>query len=745
MTISKQQTTSLSTQITYLSSALAAVLMASLAGFGWWAASRIDERSIARESRAVNAGLAEIARQLPIDQDSAVIWDDAVTNLRSNNQPWIAENLAEWMSSYFGHDRVYILDADNRPMHAVEAGIAVDGAAYDRDSGVLAPLVAALRAQMAAASTGLADSTPAVTGLGVSDLVVLGDDIAALVSVRPVVPVSTAVQQTPGTEFLHISVRFIDQALADQIAGEFDITDLTFDRAMRADRDRIAAPVVNTQNEVVGYFTWIPDEPAYELIRETAPAVGGAVAIAALAVTLLLRRLRRTSTLLEVSKAHASFLAFHDPLTGIPNRALFEDRLGQALANRRRTGAKLAVHYVDLDRFKHVNDSLGHPSGDELIRQSARRLNRLVEEVDTVARLGGDEFAIIQFEIADAQSALILGEKIVSAFEAPFDLGGSEARVGASVGIAVASDSEATSEDLMRQADIALYEAKDSGRGRCQLFAGELDDAIREKRALEKDLRAALASDDGLALAYQPIFHTQSGAIAGAEALVRWDHKLRGRLPPVSFIGLAEERGLIGQLGLWVLREACRYAASSPLPWISVNVSPLQFRDERFADRVFEVLAETGLEPGRLEIEITEGLLLQNSPLVQSTLTRMRARGISVALDDFGTGYSSISYLRNHGVDKLKIDQSFTAQLGENSEIDSIVRSIIDLGRAMHMVVTAEGVETPVQRQLLQALGCEQLQGYLLARPLPPSEMTALLASAPVADMAEADIPANDG
>jgi EAL domain-containing protein (putative c-di-GMP-specific phosphodiesterase class I) len=278
-------------------------------------------------------------------------------------------------------------------------------------------------------------------------------------------------------------------------------------------------------------------------------------------------------------------------------------------------------------------------------------------------------------------------------------------------------------EDMMRQADIALYEAKAGGRGKYQLFANDLDEAVQEKRALEIDLREALANGQGLELVYQPIFDTRTANIAGAEALVRWQHPTRGRLSPAMFITLAEERGLIDELGMWVMRTACRFAASSAVPWVAVNVSPIQFRDDHFAEKVFEVLAEAGLPAKRLEIEITEGLLLQNSPAIQSTLMLLRAKGIRVALDDFGTGYSSISYLRNHGVDKLKIDQSFTAQLGLDEEIDSIVRSIIDLGRAMHMLVTAEGVETDDQRVLLNSMGCDQLQGFLLSRPVTPEKL----------------------
>jgi diguanylate cyclase (GGDEF)-like protein len=445
-------------------------------------------------------------------------------------------------------------------------------------------------------------------------------------------------------------------------------------------------------------------------------------------VYLLLRRLKRTSSQLEETKAQATFLAFHEPMTRLPNRALFEDRLQQALANMRSGASPVALHYVDLDNFKRVNDTLGHPSGDELLRQTAARLTGLVSDVDTVARLGGDEFAIIQFQAVDSAAAITLSQRIVDVFAQPFALSGQEGRVGASVGVTVVSDPSTPMEDVMRQADVALYEAKNGGRGRYQSYDGELNAAVRERRELEIDLRDALNGKAGLKLVYQPIYHAGSGNIVGAEALVRWDHPSRGHLSPATFIGLAEERGLIDPLGLWVMREACAYAASSSIPWIAVNASPLQFRDENFADRVFEILKATGLQARRLEIEITEGLLLQNSALTQSTLMRLRASGIRVALDDFGTGYSSISYLRSHGIDKLKIDQSFTAQLGLDDEIDSIVRSIVDLARAMHMAVTAEGVETEAQRTILDSMGCDQLQGYLLSRPVEKSKLNQILA-----------------
>ncbi|MFD2647660.1 putative bifunctional diguanylate cyclase/phosphodiesterase [Devosia albogilva] len=714
-------------KIIYAMPALAMLLLVAVAAFGWWAASRIDDEAIAHETRAIRNGIAEVVDRIPTDQETVTVWDDAVLQVRVGDPVWIDDNLTAWVSDYYGHDYVFLLGADDQPLRAAAGGEAV-GPEVFASFAALAPLVSDLRARMAETSEGLADSTAAVTGLGASDFILLDDGRVAAASVRPVIPSTDRVSQAPGSEAIHISVRLLDQDLLAEIADRYDIHDLTFEAGATTIADRAAIPVSNSAGRILGVLAWEPREPAFQLIRDTAPVMLGSVVMAGLGLLLLLGRLRSTSNQLETTQARASFLAFHDPLTGIPNRALFEDRLEQALANARRTGSSLAVHYIDLDHFKHVNDTLGHPAGDQLIRQAARRLCDLVEEVDTVARLGGDEFAVIQFETTHPE-AEEMSQRIVAALEEPFELDGHTARCGGSVGVVV-TDASQSPEEILRQADIALYEAKGNGRGRAQLFAGELGDAVRERRMLELDLRMALLNDTGLELVYQPIFEASTGEMAGAEALVRWEHATRGRMSPATFIPLAEERGLIDMLGFWVMRQACAYAVATGLPWVAVNVSPVQFRDERFAERVFEILAETGLKPKRLELEITEGLLLQNSPMVQETLRHLRASGIRVALDDFGTGYSSISYLRNHGVDKLKIDQSFTAQLGKDAEIESIMRSIIDLGRAMHMKVTAEGVETEQQQQMLQEMGCNQLQGYLLSRPLTSERLAEQFAAA---------------
>jgi diguanylate cyclase (GGDEF)-like protein len=702
-------------------------LLCCVVAFAWWGVMRIDDRSLARQIRSVEIGLAEAIAEIPVEQDSSAIWDDAVVNLRANNEAWLAENLIEWMSEYYRHDYVYVLDRHNLPMRGASSGEKVEANSFEVFRRAIQPLVLQLRADMASVSGDREDSTSAITGLGIADFVTLPEQSVAAVSIRPVVPSSGALKQVPGEEYLHVSIKTIAEAFTRPIAARFSLRELQFVTAV-PNSDRAWVAVRDRSYSLIGYMTWSPDRPASALVLDLLPAAGLSFAVGVTGLVLLLRRLRRTSAKLEVSEAQAQYLAFHDPLCGIPNRALFEDRLDQALAMMRRTKGKVALHFLDLDGFKHLNDTLGHAAGDELLCQVSKRLRIVIRETDTVARLGGDEFAIIQVDVAEQLGAERLAERIIASISEPFHLSGEEVRVGVSIGIVLTSEPDCAAADLRRKADIALYQAKANGRGRLQVFVGDMDDAVRQKQALERDLRLALREERGLRLDYQPIFSRPSSEVCGAEALLRWSHSELGQLRPDEFISLAEERGLIDQLGLWVLNSACRYAAKSSIPWVAVNVSPLQFRDDCFADRVLEILALTGLAPDRLEIEITEGLLLQNSPVVQATLTKLRVAGIRVALDDFGTGYSSISYLRTYGVDKLKIDRSFVEQLGQGQDIDSIVRSIIELARAMRMRVTAEGVETDLQRSILDDLGCDQLQGFLLARPISGDELERLLA-----------------
>jgi diguanylate cyclase (GGDEF)-like protein/PAS domain S-box-containing protein len=418
------------------------------------------------------------------------------------------------------------------------------------------------------------------------------------------------------------------------------------------------------------------------------------------------------------------FLAYHDALTGLPNRAKFELELVIAVT-RAADGLPVTLVLIDLDRFKHVNDTLGHVAGDDLIRQVATRLSLLVGSQGTVARLGGDEFAVL-LSGPSASAAESIAKAILIELGRPFQLFGDPAFIGASLGIAPWRQGIG-SEEMLREADIALYEAKARGRAAWQVFARSMSDGLEEQRTIEQDLRQALIAGDQLRLAYQPIFAPDGKTLAGAEALVRWQHPLRGMLAPDLFISVAEERGLIEQLGRWVFEEACRTLQATDLPWLAVNVSPIELRNGRFASRVLDKLKSTGIDPRRLQLEITEGVLIDTTSEAETALQRLREAGIRIALDDFGTGYSSLNYLRRYNVDKLKIDRSFVQQLGQSADAEIIVRTIIDLARSLKMRVTAEGVSSERQRNYLVAKGCHELQGFLLGKPMPLPDILAMM------------------
>lgn len=708
-----------------LAALVATFWVVSIVVLGWWAASEIDHESEMRQASHARAALQELLERLPKEQDSLAIWDEAVIGVRNNDGPWMAENLAEWVSAFYGHDRIYVLTPNNQPLRAVvDAGL-VDSSVFEQDKAAILPIVGRLRSAMTIASEGEAESTAAIEGLGEADLVDFPGGQIGIVSVRPIIPSSNAVSQAPGEEFLHVSVEVLDSALLDSLAEKYGLAGLRVSEMAPSSTGALA--LVNNAGNTVAWLVWRADRPASRLIAQTAPVVLLAISFGLVCFVFLLWRLRSTSKDLQLSEAQARYLAFHDQLTSIPNRALFEDRLDRALANSRRNGLPTALHYLDLDSFKHINDTLGHHAGDELVRQVADRLSQVIREVDTVARIGGDEFAIIQVDASSEDDVRAFGERLLTVFERPFAIDSEDANVGGSVGAALQVTPETTMLELMRQADIALYEAKAEGKGRFCLFAGEMDKVVKHRRALEKDLRLALDQESGLSLAYQPIYQTGSSKILGAEALARWEHPVYGPLPPDVFVGLAEERGLIEKLGTWALRRAAAFALEHDLAWIAVNVSPIQFRDEHLPTKVMATLAETGLDASKLQLEITEGVLLQNSKVVRENIRQLRAAGIIVALDDFGTGYSSITYLRTYGVDKLKIDRSFVSQLGEDDEIDSIVQAIIDLAKAMRMTVTAEGVETPDQLNILAEMGCAEVQGYYLSRPVPAASLGVLL------------------
>jgi len=422
------------------------------------------------------------------------------------------------------------------------------------------------------------------------------------------------------------------------------------------------------------------------------------------------------------SEQQIAHMARHDALTDLPNRVLLRERLEHELKRVKR-GECLAVLCLDLDQFKGVNDALGHPIGDELLKLVAERLRGCTREPDTVARLGGDEFAIIMTQMEQPTDAAALSKRIRESVIKPYQIEGHQIVTDISIGISVAPFDAIEADPLLRNADMALYGAKADGRGTYRFFEPEMNTRMKARRELEMDLRKALVGKE-FELHYQPLVNLQTNDINGFEALLRWHHPKRGLVPPADFIPVAEETGLIIPLGEWVLKAACYEAVDWPDHIkIAVNLSPAQLNNRNLLNVVKGALAETGMPPHRLQLEITETVLLQNTFATLATLHELRKLGIQVALDDFGTGYSSLSYLRSFPFDKIKIDRSFIQDLSNGIEPKAIVEAVANLAKSLKMASTAEGVETQQQREMLQSIGCTEMQGYLFSRARPASEI----------------------
>jgi diguanylate cyclase (GGDEF)-like protein len=429
----------------------------------------------------------------------------------------------------------------------------------------------------------------------------------------------------------------------------------------------------------------------------------------------------------EESQAISQYLAYHDSLTGLGNRLLFKEQLEEALKDVSITPHPLAVLFLDLDGFKAVNDTLGHSIGDMLLKSVATKLRDILPRTDRIARLGGDEFAILQISATQPGSSIALAKRIIEAVGQPCSIDGHDVTVGASVGIAVAHPGDMNTENFLKSADLAMYSAKSDGRGTYRMFDPEMDAIVQARRLLERDMRTALAQD-GFRLFYQPLVNLQTKKVTVFEALMRWQHPERGMVPPSEFIPVAEEMGLIVQLGEWALRQACAEATKWPDGiCVSVNLSPLQFSKGNLVSTVMSALASAGLPASRLELEITESVLLEKSERHITILNQLRDLGVRISMDDFGTGYSSIGYLRSFPFDKIKIDQSFVRDLLVDEGSLAIVRAIAGLGVSFGMITTAEGVETEEQMRCLNLEGCIEVQGYLYSRPVPACEIAGVL------------------
>ncbi|MFD1332107.1 putative bifunctional diguanylate cyclase/phosphodiesterase [Methylopila musalis] len=641
-------------------------------------------------------------------------WGDAYENLHlRQNRAWAYDesNLGPTLFSRFDFGFVFAVGPDGRVVHGM-----VDGVASNLSlEQALGPDAMALveRARAAPPNTTKAERALLTDGrhpvMATAAALSTGGDRM----VRP----------TAGAPTVLIFGERLTPATLKTLGESLLVADL---RVARDAADAAEKPSF-TAGEAPGAvitLRWTPNRPGTTMIEELTPWLIVAALALILLIVVTLRYAARAAVQAQTSADRlveayqdAERKAFHDTITDLPNRAMLTRRLTADLV----TGRPLAVLYLDLDRFKPVNDALGHPVGDRVLRETAARLTRAVREGDLVARIGGDEFAVVVPRI-DAGDVEALCRRLQDAVNAPIEIDDTILYVGLSIGIALAPEDATTPDELLRLSDIALYQAKAAGRGTFKFFSTDMDERILTRRALDADMRRGLDRDEFFLL-YQPRYEADTMRLRGVEALVRWRHPQRGLVNPGEFIPLAEETGLIAPLGARVLRMACEKAVTWPDLSVSVNVSPAQFRSADFVKTVSDTLAATGLSPKRLELELTEGVLLEDVERSGRILADLKALGVMLSMDDFGTGYSSLGYLKSFPFDAIKIDQRFIADLQATGDARAIVQAILGLGRALGLSVTAEGVETAEQLALLRQDACEEVQGYLMARPLAAEEI----------------------
>ncbi len=715
----------------------------------WATATEVDESIRGRQANDVHLALGAVLDDVAQSQAGVAIWDPAYAEVQKAkpDAEWLDKNVGVWLNYVFNHELDIIIDGRDRPVYAMRGGERVAPAIFARVRPALLPLIQAARGSLRRAPNTherlpgqkLAQNSTVRTSpaaFHATDLVQVSGRAAAA-SVMRMIPDSKLVTGPPGRQPILISIRFLDGKLMGDLSRIRGIRDAQIVPAPASTKTGMySVPLRSSQGMLVGHLGWRPDMPGRDILRSIAKR-GGAAAAALIALLaalvfvvgrLMFRDARSIGALeaarveLHAKEARAQYLANHDVLTALPNRAAFNRVVDGAAGNV--APQALGVLLIDLDKFKHVNDTLGHLAGDQLIQSVAARLSARLPNGGLLARLGGDEFAICLTEHLEEEMLRTLAEACLAELRKPFPILGSEVQIGGSIGIATGTPRSSDRTELLRKADIAMYSVKASGRDGYRFFTAEMDESLTNRRGLEEDLRKALGARQQLFVAYQPKMDANGATVVGLEALVRWDHPAKGLLTPDLFIPIAEEAGLIHALGGWVLAEACRVSKQWPGLTMAVNVSPVQFKADGFAATVRSIVQTCGVDPRQIELEVTEGILIDDAEEVRTALNDLRGAGFRIALDDFGTGYSSLSYLKRFKVDRLKIDKSFVKRIGRDQEAIAIVQAVIALGHAMNLSVTAEGVETKEQGSLLRTIGCNELQGYLFSKALREEELS---------------------
>ncbi len=694
-------------------------------------ANRADEVALENEKHLLTRAISNHGEWSLRRLRNIVSADDTIRGINVEGPVEATQpRLSRWLEPMRDHDLIWVVGSSDQLIYGQSGHQLKDPHAPQAAFPFLRPLIDHLRgrAELPDRVVRLISRSPEQPRARVPETVLLQMFLGRLtvLSAVPIPPAGGSAPDAPAP--LVISVRFLENTLLASIGDQLNLANLRMISSRAAPYGDHTFDIVDATEDSVVRFAWTPKRPGAQIIQSVVPFLGIALAGFALLTGLVLRFMRRTAETIIAGENRLRYLALHDPLCGLPNRNYFSERLEQVIGEVWNGGAASAVLYIDLDHFKDVNDTLGHPVGDELIRNVTRRLSGSLRSVDVVARLGGDEFAVITSVSADHAALLGVADRIIGMLSAPFAIGGHTIVIGASIGIAIIDDnSEGGAADVMRYADMALYRAKNEGRNRACVYDAAMDADLSNRKLVEQDLREAI-ENGSLDVLYQVIVNASGETVVGVEALARWTHPARGVISPAEFIPIAEHSGLIIDLGRYVLRRACLDGKAWPGLTVAVNVSPLQFRQIDFFSTVERVVSETGFDPKRLELELTESTLIGNVESAEAAMKRIKAFGVRLALDDFGTGYSSLQYLRRFPFDKLKIDRSFVQSIEKAADAAAIVHAVVSLGRGLGMKVTAEGVETPDQHLFLRAAGVHFMQGYRFGKPMAAGDITARIA-----------------
>jgi diguanylate cyclase (GGDEF)-like protein len=678
-------------------------------------AHRADDVALDNERQLFTRALTNQGERVLREISAVATSEAAYRRIRVNfDSDWVQISVGLRLQSFFDHDFVFVTDASDHFLYASLGRRSVDPNWFNSVQSELRPVLDVMR--------GNPDPGGAVT----IDATGVGNHRAARLQSflgHPAIVAAVAVannNKAPTDVDAHapviLSVKFIDDDVLNEIASRLRLSNLHDTAERPPDPGDYVFDLTDQQGQPLARFAWTPTQPGAEILNNVAPFISIALGGFVLLAGLVLRHMRKTAATIAAGETRLRHLALHDPLCGLPNRIFFSERLEAMIESVKGGATPAAIFYIDLDHFKDVNDTLGHPIGDELIRCVTQRLTQTLRGDDLVARLGGDEFAVITSAGYDQAALETVGNRIIASLCAPYSINDQTIVIGASIGVALINQHTGAVSDVMRHADMALYRAKNEGRNRACIYDTAMDDILLKRKLVENDLRATIEKGE-LRVAYQPIVNNSGETVVGVEALCRWTHPERGEIPPSEFIPIAEHSGLIIALGEWVLRQACLDGKAWPDITISVNVSPLQFRRADFVDVVERILHETDFDATRLELEVTESTLLGNVDTAELAMFRLKALGVRLALDDFGTGYSSLLYLRRFPFDKLKIDRSFVHSIERAADAAAIVHAVVSLGRGLGMRVTAEGVETAEQQLFLRAAGVHMMQGYRFGRP----------------------------